>query len=892
MTDLKTQAENKRGVSIAAQLIAAKRQQPEEGISIEVIVEIVKKVAEMQHYKGSVEGIAEEILARLTVRMGKGISLISKEEEHDALWLDRLLQDPQHLWTYSDTYSQFLGQDAQRPPEVIATTKRDSREILKFCGDPGSNEGWRRFGLVVGQVQSGKTSNYLNLIGHAADAGYRLIIVAASTTNSLRTQTQIRVDEGFIGRKSNLEARAAKIGVGLLDDNDSYPHPVSLTSITDDFNKKQASTKILSINDIKKPVVLVIKKNVSVLKTLRNWLESLNQGGRKHIDLPMLLIDDEADFASINTSKLDADADPTRTNAEIRQLLNLFSKSCYVGYTATPFANIFISPDMSGELPDLFPRHFIHCLDAPTNYMGPASFFPDSPESDGTEEKLLQVIDDMEACLPLRHKKEHALDSLPPSLLRAIRQFVIVRTARNIGGAEDRHCSMLINVSRFIDVQRQVRDKVGAYLDQLQNAVQANYCKPETEALQDEHMKALHETFLEDFEGEPDCRVSWSQIQPALFTGIAMICTKLINSSSRDVLHYSAYDAGKGFSPIAVGGMTLSRGLTLEGLCISYFHRSSMTYDTLLQMGRWFGYHPRYNSLCRLHLTEGAIDWYTHIARASEELRQQFLEMHRSQQSPKDFGLYVRTHPATLKITAANKMRTGEVRKISYADQAVRTHRLPMEKKSNGDNVELLRHYWQNQFGSRPEKDKGGWIQRDVPTEVVVNFLEDFKYAEGIKQHTVAPAIEYLTKISGEHPHTDVILTSLVGESGERSIFIGSQEVGIRQRTARDKEGVWEFTRHEFLTKDDGAIGLSAKQKAEAKGKSDPRLAYRRARGKPYLIISILHISKKKDATPAFQLFFPKGGETAQEVDVVVNQTYRQMELKMYGGEDEDQDDS
>src|SRR5690606_10519323 len=118
--------------------------------------------------------------------------------------------------------------------------------------------------------------------------------------------------------------------------------------------------------------ILVIKKNVNTLSSLYNWLKELNtrEELEKITDIPMLLIDDEADNASINTNK--PELDPTRTNREIRSILNLFRKRCYVGYTATPFANVFINPDSEDEMlgSDLFPAHFIHCLDAPTNYCG------------------------------------------------------------------------------------------------------------------------------------------------------------------------------------------------------------------------------------------------------------------------------------------------------------------------------------------------------------------------------------------------------------------------------------------------------------------------------------------------------------------------------------------
>ena len=230
-------------------------------------------------------------------------------------------------------------------------------------------------GLCIGDVQSGKTSTYIGLINKAADAHYRVIILLTGTIEKLRRQTQQRIDEGFIGLDSyafTLEKDNVQVGVGAIDPNTSG---WAVTSTTSDFNAATAKKIVGQLNNISAPVILVLKKNKSVLEKLERWLRFYNANKTtKKIDLPMLLIDDEADNASVNTKK---DDEVTAINKGIRKLLVLFEKANYVGFTATPYANIFIDPDTEKEMldHDLFPRDFIYALEAPSNYIGARSIF-------------------------------------------------------------------------------------------------------------------------------------------------------------------------------------------------------------------------------------------------------------------------------------------------------------------------------------------------------------------------------------------------------------------------------------------------------------------------------------------------------------------------------------
>ena len=335
------------------------------------------------------------------------------------------------------------------PPQVVATLDGVTDEVLDYLGDPSDEKAWSRRGMVMGHVQSGKTTNYSALICKAADAGYKIIILLAGITNSLRSQTQERLDETFIGKKSIFHA-IAQVAMPISTYASVKRFPAYGTSRDQDFNKRSAGV-IFSLEAHSEPMIFITKKNKGPLGSLQNWLKEQAHGQK--ITAPLLLIDDEADNASINTSK--SPSETTAINGGIRKILNLFERSSYVGYTATPFANIFIDPDNDQQMlsDDLFPRNFIKEVDPPTNYVGAARVFADSGD---LRPDMVETLDDYKTILPLAHKRDLVIKELPPSLYAAIRVFVLVRAIRILRGQGRKHCSMMINVSRFNDVQERI----------------------------------------------------------------------------------------------------------------------------------------------------------------------------------------------------------------------------------------------------------------------------------------------------------------------------------------------------------------------------------------------------------------------------------------------------
>lgn len=764
--------------------------------------------------------------------------------------------------------------------------------ILGHLQDPLSDgTTWNRRGLVIGHVQSGKTANYTGLIARAADAGYKFIIVIAGIHNNLRKQTQQRIDEAFIGRSSDPENRC-NIGVGLAP---GYPHPATLTNINEDFNKNTAAKSGWKINDFSKPIILVIKKNVTTLTALYKWLKELNAEGDGRIsDVPMLLIDDEADNASINTNK--EDLDPTRTNAMIRRILGLFAKSCYVGYTATPFANIFINPDAydNDVREELFPRDFIYCLDAPTTYFGAEKVFL----NEETSQSIVRPIDDCEDIIPYAHKRDDPVHELPPSLYRALDEFIVARAIRNLRGHTGKHCSMMINVSRFVPVQKAVRDFLSLREKKIREAVRANYAMPENVSSRNTYMQGLKQAFDVEY---TDAGFAWAEVKAALNGVFEHLHLYVINSKSDEVLDYARYEnEGVGLTAITVGGLSLSRGLTIEGLTVSYMYRNTKMYDTLMQMGRWFGYRPGFEDLCRVHLSRDSINWYSHIADAAEELVQQVKRMRRDGLSPKDFGLYVRSHPDSLLITAANKMRSAEEITVeqSFSGRLRESYVVSTDSDVNARNFTLIADHWRGGFGGRPEEPtEKGFIFRDVPVEVIDDFLTKFECHSafaGVK----SDVLSYLERIAIERPLADVLLISPAGGSGGESPFTLKSQMRVVGKDQPNGTS-WHLNKDRVASRGDEKLGLSNAQRKEAEtlaGGEDGTGAvsdthYRMVRNKPLLMIHSLDPRGEAVTGPiaAFGVSFPYG-DYSTTINVVVNKVWLQQMQGYADNPDEEED--
>jgi hypothetical protein len=669
------------------------------------------------------------------------------EDDHVEWLADRRAGVEWRFWT---RYRQYLEEVKDFAPPVVSRLDDVTDQILRRLEDPQRPGRWDRRGMVVGHVQSGKTANYSGLICKAIDAGYKLIVVLAGVHDSLRSQTQLRIDESVIGfdtqRRMDFDQGNTRIGVGRIKGLPFYHvHPLTSSAQKGDFRKTVAQQVGVVIGG-QDPVVLVVKKHKSILENLRDWATSTLQvksreGGKPRVpDVPLLVIDDECDHASVNTKdtfdstgEFDPDVDPTAINGAIRKLLDSFEQTAYVGYTATPFANIFIFKDADTEEygEDLFPRSFILSLKKSSEYVGADRVFglnadPARGIDFAPALPIVRTVADADTWLPGNHKKTAVVSTdIPESLRTAMLSFVLACAARRARGETTAHNSMLIHVTRFTDVQAEVRDAIALALQQIKDRVEFGDGRRGRRVL--EELRALWEDdFLNttaEFDDPSLQAIPWADIEAELHPAASKIEIRVINGQAADALDY--YERKTGLSVIAIGGDKLSRGLTLEGLTVSYYLRASKMYDTLLQMGRWFGYRPGYGDLCRLYTTSELQRWYKDITLANEELFQQFEEMALLGGTPNDFGLRVANSADGLLITARAKLRTGTKLKLSFSGSISETIMFKLDSTvdanlaSTADFVAGL--------GAHSRVVRNNFVFDSVPADQIIAYLREFR---------------------------------------------------------------------------------------------------------------------------------------------------------------------
>jgi hypothetical protein len=713
-------------------------------------------------------------------------------------------------WRFWSRYKAFLEQEKALPEPAVSSLNKLTDEILGKLEQPTRTPPWDCRGMVVGSVQSGKTANYCGLVCKAMDAGYRLIVVLAGMHDNLRSQTQYRLDEGVLGRDSQKDRRLDQtnslIGVGRLFGQLLPVHTLTSSLDDGDFRASKADTGVMIGSD---PVILVVKKNGSVLHNLLKWVlhvrgEEIHGENRKIIrTVPLLVIDDEADNASVNTKdrkgkKVDDD-DVTAINGRIRELLDSFEKSAYVGYTATPFANIFINPEAEtlkhGK--DLFPRSFILNVSPPSNYVSPSRVFGlDGDPDAGIEPKealpLFRLVGDYKEIFPPGHKKDLVVDKLPGSLIRALHCFVLVCAARRARAQTANHNSMLVHVTRFVDVQHQVAQLIQQQVDSFRRRLAIGEGDRRKTLFSD--LRQLWEDEFEPtstkirpmFPDEDLSDVTWKRVATELSEATARMEVKEINGHATDALDYVAHR--QGFNVVAVGGDKLSRGLTLEGLSVSYFLRTSQMYDTLMQMGRWFGYRPGYLDLCRLFTTEDLRRWYRHIALAEVELRREFDRMKDAGLTPRRYGLRVREHPDGLLVTALNKMSHARTQRLSYAGQLVQTAHFVTNPTVVRENASLVRRFLDTLGGLAEAKERGlGWLWQNIePGQMLDGLLRDFSVAAEGWRFQKAELMDFIRKQSGTGELTNWTVALVNTKGAKRSFESFSSEVGVAERKPED----------------------------------------------------------------------------------------------------------
>ncbi len=784
-------------------------------------------------------------------------SVLEETEGDHIPWLDEEHDDL--AWSFWDRYRNHL-EAAGLPPQVVRGLDGVTEDVLGRLESPRRPGPWDRRGLVVGHVQSGKTGNYTGLICKALDAGYRLVVVLAGVHESLRCQTQQRIEEGVLGHDARFArasademARKHRVGVGvgafavLLPVN-------SYTNREGDFTSGVAR-KVGPLVGAD-PVVLVVKKNKSVLENVINWARSSGnrdpETGRYRVrETPLLVIDDEADHASVNTKAMDYgvdpdgsdEVDPTTINRLIRELLELHDKSAYVGYTATPFANIFIREDEDHSTygDDLFPKSFIVRISPPANYVGPARVFglqAADEADDFTSVEPLDIVRDVldeDGFIADPKRKDSGLGPPPPSLVEAIHSFILAGAIRAARGESAVHNSMLVHVTRFVMVQEHVATLLEGIVASIGERLRYGDAQS-TSPIRTELRDLWERDFVPTRErlpiGDMGELVTWEAVDKELTGFVRRISIYRVNGTAQDALQYADH-AKEGLAVIAVGGDKLARGLTLEGLTVSYYLRASRMYDTLMQMGRWFGFRTGYLDVCRLYTTRELQDWYSHIAMANEELNRRFDAMASQRRDPTQFGLLVRTHPDGLLITARTKMRNAHSMRLNFSETCPETTAFDLDPDVHKKNAELVTRFLEiaseTSAPTQHPTRAGVWTWSGLASEAVVSLVESFSFAASARRVDAGLLGRFIRGAQEQGELTDWTV-ALVGRSpAEVDTYtrVAGLTVGLvtrAQRTRVSTRGRGAFSVKSVTSAPDELLDLDEQQVKAARAKTRERI--------------------------------------------------------------------
>lgn len=637
-------------------------------------------------------------------------------------------------------YRMFLSQSPDFFPTILNKLDTDTlNPMMNLLGNPaGEEDAFFKKGLVIGDVQSGKTATYIGLITKAADAGYKMVVLLTGIIEPLRSQTQKRMENGFIGEDGTANEDGRQVGVGTFENyNHSINHPIVVSNTTRENDFRDNIVLELNEHNI---FCLVMKKNPRVLPNLIKWLRNNAACQRGMIDFPLLLIDDEADNASVNTRR--EGCGHTTINGLIRELAQIFTRTTYVGITATPFANVFIRPD---DYQDLFPSDFIYVLEAPNNYIGPDQIFITTdengkkhiPKYHSSLNRIEDAGDTEDDGFSFYHMHDSDWDGdLPDSLSDAICCFFLFNALRDLRGDTSEPSTMMINMSRFTNIHKRILTKVEIIVRNISVAIEYHFdAVNDPDNLQGNvWLQRLKRVW--DKQYDTDGRrvrlngesVTWSMVAQRLKEANSQLQLRAIYTGS-ERLDYDRYyrNNHRGMRVIAIGGLTLSRGLTLEGLGITYFYRNTCTYDVLMQMGRWFGYRPNYEDLFRIWMSPQSIRWYGEIADAMGELKSDLRRMQEQRLRPQDFGLRVRKISEDLSITAAMKMRSAQIIReyINFTGTLLETPYVSYGNDDNQFNIRLISE--QLLSGHRLENWHGKKVIRNVTKQTICNFLDKIR---------------------------------------------------------------------------------------------------------------------------------------------------------------------
>lgn len=707
------------------------------------------------------------------------------EEEGFTPWLDAKRSSIE--WKFYDRYEKYLLYSKHWDWKTVSSIKSSTDIILDHMADPKGKLYFHKRGLVIGDIQSGKTANYTGLINKALDAGYKIIIILAGLTKDLRNQTQRRIDKETLGFETKFNQKGTTIGVGKI-----CSLPIEGLTYADDKKdfgdfKKYFNSHTLD-KDSMTPLVAIVKKNKGVLENLASFLKSSQEYcySNGKLNAPVLIIDDEVDQASVDNNDANELENASAINKGIRTILENLNRYAYVGYTATPFANVFINPDNET---DLYPRDFILCLQSSDNYCGIKEYFGvdirDEEKTDDMsayyENDLFRKIDDYDDFFGEQERTSKAVSiKLPESLKKAIRSFIIAASVKKSRGIIE-HNSMLIHISQFKNPATTLKPLLVEYLNELYKKLKYEY---------DDEIKVYKEFWENEFMNTSINRLgdsyndSWDKIKTHLLDTInaSINEVKVVNGDLNDQIDYSATESG---DHIVIGGSKLSRGLTLDGLIVSYYYRRSKMYDSLLQMGRWFGYRDGWIDLCRVYTTIDILNSFIYSGRALERFKKDIDDMYAQKKNPREVGQKIMYSP-NLIPTSRSKMKHATKAKISFSEEVQQI--ISFAKKYVDYNFHITEEFIKK-LGKGEIRSKHKVVYKNIPVNLVLEYLNNYKDADEYKgQISIKNWINYIENVNsiGELKTWTIVLNSLKEADETRKVEIAGNVIYKAHRTLRD----------------------------------------------------------------------------------------------------------
>lgn len=750
-----------------------------------------------------------------TIRFGieSGAAIIHGENQNNTV---NISLDEQSSW---QSYKHGLLDNGFKK-ETVNEIERATLSILRRLSlDTTQTETIK--GLVIGNVQSGKTANMAALMAMAADCGWNMFIILSGTIDNLRKQTEDRLF-------GDLNKTNCRIAWQALD------HPSSRVA-------KILKANAMRFNDRNHCYFTVCLKNKARLKELMLWLqEDINVQGQ----MKVLVIDDEADQAGINTADVDSN-ERKAINALIRNLVNgktwnggdcngHFQAMNYIGYTATPYANVLneFGPDT------LYPKDFIATLSVSNEYFGPQQIF--GCEDSGYEGlDIVRIIpeDELEYCKIL-HKNPN--EDIPNSLANSICWFLCGVACMRVWKYK-KPISMLVHTSQKTDHHANVASAIEEWINSYSIEEFIEECRSVWE---NETQKFSLEDFLEQY---PDYGIEPAKIKdyptfdsikdeliilldgtrisnipisdkkkPRYHNGIHLCVDNCKNNGiDNDMMIRLMYPEKENMpSPapafIVVGGATLSRGLTIEGLICTYFIRSVKQSDTLMQMGRWFGYRKSYELIPRVWMSQSTESQFKFLALLDQRLRDEIHFMDTFGVSPSKYGPRVMNSPrmSFIRIVAKNRMQKAQDTERDFSGASSQTQLFDNNVEILKSNLDCTRDFL-IQLGM-PEVTKpcnshaeNCKVWRNVPFDKISSYIKSYKFQERQSVFKDLDAmLEWIQKMTDENTieNWNVVLTGVNDNKAEHGKWEVQPNVFVNKVTRTQKT----------TNKLDGIINLGA----------------------------------------------------------------------------------